>query len=447
MIISIALAVPLAAAVWLLFAARSRAATLAVRLEERDREVSLLREEQRALQAGQRELHELRSARAGLVAELAHERRSAGEKQALLEDAQKRFSEAFDALSKKALQSNNAQFLQLAGESLARFQDGARGDLDKRQQAIVDLVRPVRESLDKVDGKLRDLEVARTGAYASLTTQVRSLLTETGKLSQALRAPQVRGRWGEIQLRRVVEMAGMLEHCDFHEQPTGEDGRLRPDLVVKLPGRKNVVVDAKAPLQSYLDAIDAPDDAARALKLADHGRQIRAHMTSLSRKAYWEQFVNAPEFVILFLPNEAMLSAALEHDPALIEAGVEERVILATPTTLIALLRAVAYGWRQESLAENAQAISALGRELYKRICDMAGHLGKVGKSLGSSVEAYNAAIGSLERRVLVSARKLKELEASPPELELDSLPPVEELPRTLHAGELAASKIPDDAN
>ena len=447
MIVAIALAVSLAAALWLLAGARSRAALLAVRLEEREREVSLLRAGQRVLEDDQRALQGERAARAGLLVQLEHERRAAGEKQALLEDAQKRLCDAFDALSKKALQSNNDQFLQLAGESLARFQEGARGDLDKRQQAIVDLVKPVRDSLDKVDVKLRDLEVARTGAYATLSTQVGALLSETGKLSQALRAPHVRGRWGEIQLKRVVEMAGMLEHCDFEAQPTGEDGRLRPDLVVRLPGRKNVVVDAKAPLQAYLDAIDAPDEAARALKLADHGRQVRAHMSALSRKAYWEQFEPAPEFVILFLPNEAMLTAALEHDPSLIEAGVEERVMLATPTTLIALLRAVAYGWRQESLAENAQAISALGRELYKRICDMAGHFGKVGRSLASSVEAYNAAIGSLERRVLVSARKLKELEASPPELDLEPPLPVEELPRALHAGELAALKIPDDAN
>ena len=468
----IALAIAIAAsssaalvvALYALAAARGRAALLALRLEERERELAPLR-------LGQQDLVEARAARASLLAQLDHERRSAAaqlqyereaaaaqqesarrsaaEKLALVEDSQKKLCDAFDALSKKALQSNNDQFLQLASESLARFQEGARGDLDKRQQAILELVRPVRESLDKVDGKLLDMEKARTGAYSSLSQQIGSLLSETGKLSQALRAPSVRGRWGEIQLKRVCEMAGMLEHCDFHEQPTArtDDGALRPDLVVKLPGGKNVVVDAKAPLQAYLSAIDAPDEGARRDRLLDHARQIRGHMTALSRKAYWEQFQPAPEFVILFLPNEAMLTAALEHDPSLIEAGVEERVMLATPTTLIALLRAVAYGWRQESLARNAQAISALGRELYKRLADMAGHLAKVGKSLGSSVEAYNAAVGSLERRVLVSARKFRELEATPEHLELESLVPIESAPRLLAAGELTAAALPDDAN
>ena len=432
----------LAAALYALVPARERAAILADRLDERDRELMQLR-------LDQRELVEARSSRAALQAQLEHERRSSAEKLALVEDSQKKLCDAFDALSKKALQSNNDQFLQLASESLARFQEGARGDLEKRQQAIVELVRPVRESLDKVDGKLRDLETARTGAYASLSQQIGSLLSETGKLSQALRAPSVRGRWGEIQLKRVCEMAGMLEHCDFQEQPSArtDDGALRPDLVVKLPGGKNVVVDAKAPLQAYLSAIDAPDEGARRDRLLDHARQIRQHMSALSRKAYWDQFEPAPEFVILFLPNEAMLTAALEHDPSLIEAGVQERVLLATPTTLIALLRAVAYGWRQESLSLNAQAISALGRELYKRLADMAGHLARVGKSLGSSVEAYNAAVGSIERRVLVSARKFRDLEATPENLELESLAPIESAPRLLAAGELTAPALPDDAN
>ena len=425
-----------------LVSAQGRAALLALRLEERERELAQLRLEHR-------DLGEVRSQRAALQAQLEHERRSAAEKLLLVEDSQKKLCDAFDALSKKALQSNNDQFLQLASQSLARFQEGARGDLDKRQQAIVELVRPVRESLDKVDGKLQDMEKARTGAYASLSHQIGSLLSETGKLSQALRAPSVRGRWGEIQLKRVCEMAGMLEHCDFEEQPTvrTEDGSLRPDLVVKLPGGKRVVVDAKAPLQAYLAAIDAQDEGARRALLLDHARQVRQHMGALSRKAYWEQFEPAPEFVILFLPNEAMLTAALEHDPSLIEAGVQERVMLATPTTLIALLRAVAYGWRQESLARNAQAISALGRELYKRLADMAGHLARVGKSLGGSVEAYNAAVGSLERRVLVSARKFRELEATPENLELEPLQPIENAPRLLAAGELTGAAIPDDAN
>ena len=473
--VAVTFAAGLVAALYALVAARGRTALLALRLDERERELVALRLDQRELvdarsvraaleaqveherRAAAVQLEhahsaaavQLEHARSAASAQLEHERKSAAEKLALVEDSQKKLCDAFDALSKKALQSNNDQFLQLASESLARFQEGARGDLEKRQQAIIELVRPVRESLDKVDGKLLDMEKARTGAYASLSQQIGSLLSETGKLSQALRAPSVRGRWGEIQLKRVCEMAGMLEHCDFQEQPTArtDDGSLRPDLVVKLPGGKNVVVDAKAPLQAYLSAIDAQDEGARRDRLLDHARQIRQHMAALSRKAYWEQFEPAPEFVILFLPNEAMLTAALEHDPALIEAGVQERVMLATPTTLIALLRAVSYGWRQESLARNAQAISALGRELYKRLADMAGHLGRVGKSLGSSVEAYNAAVGSLERRVLVSARKFRDLEAVPENLELESLSPIESAPRLLAAGELTASALPDDAN
>lgn len=360
------------------------------------------------------------------------EKRAAVEKLALVEKIQDAFVEQFKGVSASALKHNNDTFMQLAEHAF-----------DKKSQAIKELVKPVKESLEKFDGKIRELEQARTGAYATLKEQVGSLIetqkelrTETANLAKALRAPTVRGRWGEIQLKRVVEMSGMLDHCDFYEQTTvsSDDKRYRPDLLVKLPGEKNIVIDAKAPLEAYLQALECTDERSRQEKLREHAMTIRSHMTLLSRKSYWEQFQPTPEFVVLFLPGETFFSAALEHDPGLIEAGVEQKVILATPTTLIALLRAVAYGWRQESLSKNAEQISALGSELYKRITDMGGHWEKVGRSLAHAVQAYNKAVGSLESRVLVSARKFWELSG---EKEIDALTPVEEIPRVLQAPEM----------
>ncbi len=381
----------------------------------------------------------------GLRLELEHERARFDEKVQLLARAEDALADSFKALSSEALRSNNTAFLELARTQLERFQVSAQGDLEQRQKAVEAIVSPIRDSLEKVDGQIRTLEQARTHAYSTLSEQVRSLAEgqqalrlETGNLVTALRSPSVRGRWGEMQLKRVVEMAGMLAHCDFVEQTTttSDDGRLRPDMIVKLPGGRSVVVDVKAPLSAYLEALEAKDEVTRQAKLADHARQVRDHIRKLSAKSYWSQFEDAPDFVVLFLPGEPFFSAALEQDPTLIEQGVDQQVILATPTTLIALLRAVAYGWRQEQVAESARHISELGRELHTRLSTMSDHFAKLGRSLDSSVKAYNDAMGSLERRVLVTARRFKEHGAVASE-ELAELTPIDRTPQLAQAPEL----------
>ncbi len=397
-----------AGAAWLWMRARSAA------LEERLRgsEQDYTRLDAAAAQKDAR-LTELTAANAGLEARLST---------ALQDHAD--LSAAFKGLSAEALKGNNQAFLDLARAAV---------------------IEPVRESLQKFEARTNDLEKARAGAYAGLSEQVRALAQaetqlrqETGRLSTALRAPSVRGRWGEMQLQRVVEMAGMLEHCDFYTQQSveGETGRLRPDMLVRLPGGKTVVVDAKAPLEAWLRAVEATDEGERKALVAQHAVQIRNHVAALARRSYWEQFQPAPEFVVLFLPGESFFSAALESDPALIEFGVEQRVILATPTTLIALLRAVAYGWKQQDLARDAAEISALGKELAKRLSDMAEHWIKVGKSLDRAVEAYNQATGSLEARVLVTARKFAALNAS--DASPEETAPVERAARELQAPEMS---------
>jgi DNA recombination protein RmuC len=383
---------------------------------------------------------ELVAGKARLESALESERKTSNEKVELVTRASEELRNAFKAMASDALKSNNLSFLVLARESLERFQTEARGDLENRQKAVVDLVAPVRDSLNKVDAQIQHLEVERGKAYSALYTQVQSLITtqkelqsETGNLVRALRTPNVRGRWGEIQLRRVVEIAGMLSYCDFTEQQsvTTETGRLRPDLVVKLPGGKNVVVDAKTPLQAFLDAFETTDEETRRACLANHARQVRDHMKTLAGKNYWEQFDPTPEFVVMFLPGETFFSAALEQDPGLIEQGVLNHVIPASPTTLIALLKAVAYGWNQEKLARNAQQISLLGKELHDRLRLLTTHITAMGTGLDRAVESYNKTVGSLESRVLVSARKFAELGASVAE-DIPELEPIETTSRAL---------------
>jgi DNA recombination protein RmuC len=390
---------------------------------------------------------ELKADVARVTEKLEAERALAAERLVVVEKAREELTSTFSALSGQALQSNNQMFLDLAAQTLGRFQQDAKGDLERRQQAIQELVAPVKLSLDKLDGRIHDIERLREGAYQALTTQVRvlaegqgDLRRETFSLVKALRQPVARGRWGELQLRKVVEMAGMVEYCDFVEQASinGEDGRLRPDLVVRLPGGLNIVVDAKTPLSAYLDAAETDDDDVRKKHLIDHARQVRDHMTQLGRKSYQDQFDPTPDLIVLFLPGEMLFSAALQQDPQLIEFGVGEKVVLATPTTLITLLRTVAYGWKQEALARNAQEISELGRQLHDRISVLAGHWARVGRNLGEAVGAYNSAVASMETRVLVSARRFRDLKAVPDEREIDVLEPIETIPRTLDVPELA---------
>jgi DNA recombination protein RmuC len=392
----------------------------------------------------------LQSEVARLTAELDHERRTAEERAAGEVEARQQLTGEFARLSALALRQNNEQFLQLADTKLNETRRAADGELAKRQEAIEQLLRPIGEQLGKYEAGMQRLEVERQRAYSTLTEQMKHLSTshdqlqkETHNLVTALRSPQTRGRWGELQLRRVVEMAGMLEHCDFDEQVTSDadSGRLRPDMVVHLPGGKNVVVDAKVPMQAFLDANEADDEGVRRTHLASHGRHMKAHVDALAKKEYWKRVDPSPEFVVAFIPGDPLLTAALEHEPGLMEYAVANHVLLATPTSLIALLRAVAYGWQQDALAENARQIQRDGAQLYERLSVLGDHFSAVGKGLNSAVTAYNRAVGSLEGRVLVTARRFAEQGVvGVAEKELPHPLPVDAVTRPLQSPELADS-------
>jgi DNA recombination protein RmuC len=399
----------------------------------------------------QRELTQLHVAVSELNARLEESKKTAEDKINAIQALQSRVAESFQSMSAEALVSNNKAFLELAGDALARLQDSAKGDLDHRQTQFGAIMEPLKSSLDRVDARISELEKERATAYAGLQQQVESMMrtqaslqAETSHLASALRTPSSRGRWGEVQLRRVVELAGMISHCDFVESHgAAEGGASRPDVIVQLPNQRQIVVDSKVSLAAYLEANDATDEIERSEKRRRHAAEVRAHVEQLSAKGYWDQFPQSPEFVVAFLPGEAFFSAALEHDPELLEFGVERRVILATPTTLIALLRAVAWGWKQELVSTNAKEIRDLGKALYDRLRGLAENFTEVQRSLTRTTVAFNRTVGSFESSVMPAARRLRELGASTGD-EIVSLPPVDTTPRSLHLLAEATEQVED---
>jgi len=384
-------------------------AALETSLEKRNREISAL----------QNTNTELKNQIATLETSIEKETKAFEDKITLLQELRTSLTETYQALSANALRQNNQVFIDLAQSTLSKYIETAKTDFDARGKAVKDSVVPLQEALQRYEEHIQAMERSREKAYGGLAARVQSLIQtqdvlqkETGKLVNALRVPHIRGRWGEITLKRVAELSGMQNHCDFYEQASArsEDGILRPDMVVQLPGQRQIIIDAKVPLVAYIDALETSSEEQREAHLATHARHVKTHINQLSQKAYWTQFQPTPEFVVLFIPGENFFSAALAQDPRLIEMGVRKNVILATPTTLISLLRTVAFGWQQEQLAENAKKISALGTELFERLATMGQHINNLGRDIERTTQTYNKVVGSLERRVFSSARKFKEL-------------------------------------
>ncbi|TCK18061.1 DNA recombination protein RmuC [Thiogranum longum] len=402
----------------------------------------------------QRKLSALKEENVRVTAQLESERRVMEEKLRSFETARTQLEDSFKALAGDIMKSSSSEFLKLAETRFRALHEQSSNEFDKREKAVENLVKPIRETLDKTDQQIRKMEEERQKSFGALNQHLEfmksahdQLQNETRNLVKALKRPEVRGQWGELTLKRLAELAGMVEHCDFKQQHSidSEEGKQRPDMIVRMPGGREVVVDAKAPMDAYLCAVEAEDDVTRAQELQRHARNVRARVRELASKAYWQNLSSSLDFVVLFIPGDQFLSAALELDATLLEDALTDRVVLATPSSLVALLRAIAYGWRQESLAENAEQIRTVGEELYERLSTFAGHLDKLGSALGNSVKHYNSAVGSFDSRILPSARRFNEMGIRGKK-EITEAAPVERLPRDVRDSEIA-DKPPDETH